>query len=59
MSDDGWFRVIVDVFGWMVLVACRECWVDSGGFQRFAVLVATVKYLPLNSKEVDNCGKIL
>ena len=22
LSGDGWFRVIVDVFGWMVLVGC-------------------------------------
>ena len=59
MSGDGWFRVIVDVFGWMVLGACRWFWVDSGVFQRFAVLVATVKFVAENVKEVDNCGKFL
>ena len=43
----------------MVLGACRWFWMDSGGFQRFAVLVATVKFVALNLKEVDNCGKFL
>ena len=51
--------MIVDVFGWMVLGACRWFWVDSGVFQRFAVLVATVKFVAENVKEVDNCGKFL
>ena len=43
----------------MVLGACRWFWVDSGGFQRFAVLVATVKFVALNLKEVGNSGKFL
>ena len=44
---------------WMVLGACRCFWVDSGGFQRIAVLVATMKFVAFNLKEVDNCGKFL
>ena len=32
---------------------------DSGGFLRFAVLVATVESVYLNLKEVDNRGKFL
>ena len=59
MSGDGWFRVIADAFGWMVLGACRCFWVDSGGFQRFSVLVGTVKLVALNLKEGDNRGKFL
>ena len=59
LSGDGWFRVIADAFGWMVLVACRWFWVDSGGFQRFSVLVGTVKFVALNLKEADNRGKFL
>ena len=57
----GWFWVSVDGFGclWMVLGTCRWFRVDSGGFQRFAVLVATVKFVVLNLKEVGNCGKFL
>ena len=43
----------------MVLGAGRWLWVDSGGFQRFAVLVATVKFVALSLKEVDNCRKFL
>ena len=33
----------MDGFGWlwMILGACRWFWVDSGGFQRFTVLVPT------------------
>ena len=51
----------MDGFGWlwMVLGACRWFWVDSGGFQRFKVLVATVKFVALNLKDADNCGKFL
>ena len=51
----------MDDFGWlgMVLAACRWFWVNSGGFLRFAVLVATVKFVALNLKEIDNCGKCL
>ena len=30
-----------------------------GGFQRFAALEATVKFVALNLKEVDNSGKFL
>ena len=53
--------LIVDGFGWlrMALGACSWVWVASGGFQRFSVLVATVKFVVLNLKEVDNCGKFL
>ena len=29
---------------------------DSGGFQRVSVLVATVKFVALNLKEVENVG---
>ena len=32
---------------------------DSGESERFAVLVATVKFVALNLKVVDNCGKLL
>ena len=59
LSGDGWFRVIADAFGWMVLGACRCFCVDSGGFQRFSVLVGTVKFVALNLKEGDNRGKFL
>ena len=40
----------------MVLGACRWLWVDLGGVQRFAVSVATVKFVALDLKEVDTCG---
>ena len=43
---------------WMVLGACKWFWLDSGGFQRFTVLVATVKFVALNLKDVDNCSFI-
>ena len=43
----------------MALGACSWLWVDSGNFQRFAVLVATVKFVALNLKEVGNYGKFL
>ena len=43
----------------MVLGACRWFWVDSDGFQRFAVLVAVAKFVALNLKEADNYGKFL
>ena len=45
----------------MVLGTCRWFWVDSGSFQRLAVPVlgAMVKFVALNLKEVDNCGKFL
>ena len=59
LSGDGWFRVIADVFEWMVLDGCGWFWVDSVGFQRFTVLVATVKFVALNLKDVDNRGKFL
>ena len=66
LSSDGWFRVIADVFGWMVLDGCGWFWVLAdgyrwiqGGLQRFVVLVATVKFVALNLKEVDNCEKFL
>ena len=51
--------LIVDGFGWlrMALGACSWVWVASGGF--LVVLVATVKFVVLNLKEVDNCGKFL
>ena len=51
----------VNGFGrlWMVLGACRWFWVDSGGFQRSEVLVATLKFVALNFKKVGNCGKFL
>ena len=53
--------VLVDSFRWLwtVLGACRWFWVDSGGFQGFGALIATVKFVALNLKEVDNCGKFL
>ena len=44
---------------WLAQGDCRCPLVDSGGFQRFTVLVATVKFVALNLKEVDNCGKFL
>ena len=66
LSGDGWLRVIADVFGWMVVDGCGWFWVlvdrflvDSGGFQVFAVLLATMKFVALNLKKVDNCGKFL
>ena len=59
LSGDGWLRVIADAFGWIVLDGCGWFWVNSGGFQRFAFLVATVKFIALNLKEVDNCVKFL
>ena len=43
----------------MVLGACRWLLVDSGGFQRFAVLVAMVEFVGLNLKQVDNSGVFL
>ena len=43
----------------MSLGACLLFWMDSGGFQRFAGLVVTVKFVALNLKQVDNCGKFL
>ena len=43
----------------MGLGACLLSWMASGGFQRFAGLVVTVKFVVLNLKEVDNCGKFL
>ena len=58
-SGDGWFRVIVNGFGWMVLDGCGWFWVDSGRFQRFPALVTTVKFVALNLKEVDNYGEFL
>ena len=49
---DGWFRVIADIFGWMLLDDCGEFWVVadgfwvvSGGFQGFTVLVAMAKFV--------------
>ena len=66
LIGDGCFRVIADAFGWMVLDGCGWFWVLAdgyrwiqGGFQRFVVLVATVKFVALNLKEVDNCEKFL
>ena len=70
LSGDGWSRVIIDIFGWMVLDGCGWFWVPADsfgwiqvvsevGFRWFAVLVTTVKFLALNLKAVDNCGKIL
>ena len=59
MSGDGWFSMIADVFEWMVVDGYGWFWVDSGGFQRFTVLIATVKFVALNLKDVDNCGKFL
>ena len=50
----GWFWMVFYGFG------CLEILLgDSGGFLRFAVLVATVESVDLNLKEVDNCGKFL
>ena len=40
--------MLADGFGWI-----------QGGFQRFTVLVPTVKLVALNLKDVDNCGKFL
>ena len=59
LSSDDCFTAIADAFGGMVLDGCGWFWVDSHGFQRFAVLVATVKFIALNLKEVDNCVKFL
>ena len=58
-DGDGCLIVIADAFGWMVLDGCGWLWVDSGGFERSAVLVPTVKFIALNLKVVDNCGKFL
>ena len=33
LSGYGWFRVIVDVFGWMVLDECGWFWVLADGFR--------------------------
>ena len=43
----GWFWVPADGFG------------GVGGFQRFAVLAATVKSVALNINVVDNYGEFL
>ena len=32
LSGDGWFRVIADVFEWMVLDGCGWFWVPVDGF---------------------------
>ena len=55
-SGDGWFRVIADVFVCMVLDGSGWFWMLVDGFLRFAVSVATVKFLALNLKEVGNYG---
>ena len=52
--------VIADVLCgwlWIALGAWRWFWVASGGFQWFTVLVATVKFVALNLKVVDNYGE--
>ena len=41
----------------MILGTCRSFWVVSSGFQWLTVLVATVKLVPLNLKEVNNYGE--
>ena len=49
-----WFWIVVDGFGCLQMF-----WVDSSGFQKLAVLVARVKLVVLNLKEVDKYGKFL
>ena len=44
--------MVVDGFGCLQIV-----WVVSSGFQLFTVLVATVKFVALNLKEVGNYGE--
>ena len=64
-SSDDWLRVIADALGWMALDGPGWFWVLTDSFrlihvaQRFSVLVATVKFVVLNLKEVGNCGKFL
>ena len=55
-SGDGWFRLIADVFGCMVLDGSGWFWMLADGFLWFAVSVATVKFVALNLKEVGNYG---
>ena len=50
--------MVVDGCGSFWVLADGFLWIQ-GGFQRFTVLVATVKFVALNLKEVDICGKIL
>ena len=40
----------------MVLDGSGWFWIFTDGFLRFAVSVATVKFVPLNLKEVGNYG---
>ena len=40
----------------MVLDGSGWFWIFADGFLRFAVSVATVKFVPLNLKEVGNYG---
>ena len=57
-----WLQIFLGEWFWMVFYGfgCLEMVLgDSGGFLRFAVLVATVESVDLNLKEVDNRGKFL
>ena len=43
-SGDGWFMVIVDVFGWMVLDGCEWLWVLGDGFGWFQVVFSDLQF---------------
>ena len=38
LSDEGWFRMIADVFQWMVLDGCGWFWVRANGFEWIQVV---------------------
>ena len=38
LSGDGWFRVIADVFEWMVSDGCGWFWVLANGFEWIQVV---------------------
>ena len=50
----GWLWIVVDGFGCLQMV-----FGGVGGFQRFSVLVATLKSVALNINVVDNYGEFL
>ena len=44
LSGDGWLRVIVDVFEWMILDGCGWLWALADGFRWIQVVSRDLQF---------------